>query len=216
MSQTPQPPQDHVPVIAQEAESARAAQGFSRAEFAARLGYDNTSRGCRKYQAFLGGDIEQEFILENLHRACGVDRSTVLLWLERSRHELQIARIEAEARAFRPHGVIKTERARPSPVFVAALTGSDRLRRVSLDFNADAPSFTAQMRAAIVKRVGENGEIPAFGRPVGFAINLTPYLAQHFDLEGNFIEETAQAVPPGTASVRIGRKGAEIAALLPA
>ncbi|HHL21886.1 MAG TPA: hypothetical protein ENJ52_10230 [Aliiroseovarius sp.] len=215
MTQTPDTRLNDHPVIAREAEAARAAQGFSRAQFVARLGYENIGRGCRKYQAFLNGNFEQAFILENLHRACGVDPTTVLLWLERSRHERQIARIEAEARAFRPHGVIKTERARPSPVFVAAFTGADRLRRVSLDFSADAPSFVAQMRAAIVKRVGENGEIPAFGRPVGFAINLTPWLAQHYDLEGNFIEETAQAVPPGRASVRIGRKGAEIAALLP-
>ncbi len=204
MTQTPDTPLNDRPVIAREAEAARAAQGFSRAQFVARLGYENVGRGYRTYQEFLDGHFEQAFILENLHRACGVDRTTVLLWLERSRHELQIARIEADARAFRPHGAIKTERALPSPIFVAALTGADRLRRVSLDFGAGAPSFVEQMRAAIPERVGENGEIPAFGKPVGFAINLTPWLAHHYDLEGNFIEETAQAAPLGTASVRLG------------
>ncbi len=198
-------------VIGEQAEHARKVQGLSRPEFVARLGYENIGRGCRKYAEFLEGKIEQKFILDGLPGACGVDLSTVQLWLEQSRHNIQISRL----RAFRPHGVIKTERERPLSIFIAAFTGACGRKHVAFDFGSDAPSFVAQVLAAIPRRAGESGVIPTFGRPTGIIINLTPFYARHYDLQGNFIEETAQAFYLGTTTMRIGGKAVELTALTP-
>jgi len=197
-------------VIAIEVEKARKAQGLSRPEFVARLGYGNIGRGCRRYMDFLEGNIAQQFILENLHKACGVDRPLVLLWLEQSLNSIAMARL----RTFRPHGIIKTERERPSPIFVAAFTGSADRKHVAFDFGAGAPSFVDQALAAIQRQVGEGGTIPAFGKPTGIIINLTPFYARHYDLEGNFIEEADRAFHLGTTTTTIGNKAANMAKIL--
>jgi len=193
-------------VVGDEAEKSRKDQGFSRPEFVARMGYENISRGCRKYMNFLGGEIEHEFIVENLHKACGVDHTTVLLWLEKSRHSVlessykaEMQRLKDKLRNFRPHGIITTEQERPSPVFAAAMTGSARLKHVALDFSLDSPSFVAQTLDVIPQRVGQHGTILAFGKPTGVIINLAPFYARRYDLQGNFIEEMNEAFHLGMA-----------------
>jgi hypothetical protein len=114
------------------------------------------------------------------------------------------SRQEAEAREkiwrenFCPHAIILTERTVPSPIFVAAMIGVEKLLRIDLDATQGPVSFVRQ----VLDRLPE--KVPAFGKPIGFVINYSPDTAVRFDSNGQPIETLDEAVRPGTAVLRLG------------
>ena len=122
------------------------------------------------------------------------------LALDQTVRELELAaKEEAEARDkiwrenFRPHAIILTERTVPSPIFVAAMIGVEKLLRIDLDATQGPVSFVRQ----VLDRLPEG--VPAFGKPIGFVINYSPDEAVRFDRNGQPIAILDEAVRPGTA-----------------
>ena len=101
-----------------------------------------------------------------------------------------------------PHGIIETEKTVPSPIFIAALTGSVNAKFVKLDATKKAFSFVQQMIDEIPNRVNPNGTIIAFGKPIGFVININPDYAIRYDLKGNKLEELNDSIQLGKAAIR--------------
>jgi hypothetical protein len=175
--------------------------GLSCGEFAKRLGYKNLAKGIRRIDALCEGDIEgTKQFLDALPQALETSAETVQLALDQTVRELELAeKQEAEARDkiwrenFRPHAIILTERTVPSPIFVAAMIGVEKLLRIDLDLTQGPVSFVRQA----VDRLPEG--VPAFGKPIGFVINYSPDKAVRFDRNGQPIAILDKAVRPGTA-----------------
>lgn len=198
-------------VIGRKAEECRIGLGLSRPDFVRLLGYENVGSGCRKYQAFLDGRVDHQFIVENLSRVCEETNDVVQSWLSETKGNMKKAtaaeeqkQFEIYIRRFRPYGVIETECRIPSPIFVAAFSGSPSWKLVKFDFEADT-SFVQQVRDIIPSRLGPQGDILAFGKPTGIIINLTPFYARRYDLDGLFLEELDQAFRVGTATMGNGK-----------
>jgi hypothetical protein len=180
--------------------------GLSPGEFAKRLGYKNIAKGIRRIDALCGGDIEgTKHFLHVLPQALETSAETVKIALDQTVRELELAKKqEADARdkiwreKFLPHAIILTEHTVPSPIFVAAMVGVERLLRIDIDATQGPVSFVRQMLDRLPERV------PAFGRTVGFVINYSPDQAVRFDPNGQPIATLDEAVRPGTAVLRLG------------
>ena len=104
---------------------------------------------------------------------------------------------EASAKAFRPHAIIATRRTVPSPIFVAALVGVEKILR--MDFDASRPEETYLDQ--VLRKIPDH--TIAFGRPIGVAINYAPNRAIRYDLKGKVIEELSLADRVGRATFSI-------------
>jgi hypothetical protein len=183
--------------------------GLSRGEFAKRLGYKNLAKGIRRIDALCDGDLEgTKHFLDVLPQALETSAEAVKLALEETVRELELAvKQEAEARDkiwrenFSPHAIVLTERTVPSPIFVAAMIGVEKLLRIDLDATQGPVSFVRQ----VLDRLPEG--VPAFGKPIGFVINYSPDKAVRFDRNGQPIAILDEAVRPGTAVLlRLGER----------
>jgi len=190
--------------------------GLSRRELVERLGYANLAKGCRRYEAFLAGDIEQRFLLAHLPSALSASASEFDAVLARSRKWLA-SRREREAeqteeewrRSFVPHGLFDTERTIPSPIFIAALIGPEKLKRFDFPAGANPLTYRSLMKRQLDRRLSENeGRMPAFGRITGFVVNYAFDRAVRFDLEGEPVGTLSRAVRLGEARLSVGRKSA--------
>ena len=119
---------------------------------------------------------------------------------------------EAEEAAWRavfvPHAVILTERERPTQIFVAAILGVDRLRRVDFDLTKSPGTFIHQVLDGLREKLArwKSDQIPTFGRPEGVVVNYSPDHAVRFDLGGDAIEVLDRAYRIGEASLSIGKR----------
>ena len=180
--------------------------GLSRGEFAKRLGYKNVAKGIRRIDALCEGDIEgTKQFLDVVPQALETSAETVKRALDQTVRELELAeKQEAEARDkiwrenFRPHAIILTEQTVPSPIFVAAMIGVEKLLCIDLDATQGPVSFVRQ----VLDRLPEG--VPAFGNPIGFVINYSPDKAVRFDRNGQPIAILDKAVRLGTAVVHLG------------
>jgi hypothetical protein len=179
---------------------------LSRGEFAKRLRYKNIAKGIRRIDALCDGDLEgTKQFLDVLPQALETSAETVKRALDQTVREIELAaKQEAEARDkiwlenFRPHAIILAERTVPSPIFVAALIGIEKLLRIDLDATQGPVSYVRQ----VLDRLPEG--VPAFGKPIGFVINYSPDQAVRFDRNGQPIAILDKAVRPGTAVLRLG------------
>ena len=112
--------------------------------------------------------------------------------------------------AFRPHAIIATDRSVPSPIFVAALIGVEKILRIDFDTSLPEETYVQQALAKLPEQT------IAFGRPTGVTVNYAPDRAVRYDLKGDPIETLTEAVRCGKAyltvppskkdmSVRIGK-----------
>jgi hypothetical protein len=93
------------------------------------------------------------------------------------------------------HAIILTERTVPSPIFVAAMIGVEKLLRIDLDATQGPVSFVKQ----VLYRLPEG--VPAFGKTAGFVINYSPDKEVRFDPNGKPIAILDKAARPGTATL---------------
>ena len=108
------------------------------------------------------------------------------------------AQAEAEWRAaFQPHAIIATDRSVPSPIFVAALIGVEKILRIDFDTSLPEATFVRQALAQLPEQT------IAFGRPIGVTINYAPDRAVRYDLNGDPIETLTAAVQCGMAYLTI-------------
>jgi hypothetical protein len=164
------------------------------------------AKGIRRIDVLCDGDLEgTKQFLDVLPHALETSAETVKRALDQTVREIEMAeKQEAEAcdqiwrENFCPHAVILTERTVPSPIFVAALIGVEKLLRIDLDATHGPVSFMKE----VLDRLPEG--VPAFGKTIGFVINYSPDKAVTFDPNGQPIAILDKAVCPGTAVLRLG------------
>ena len=152
------------------------------------------------------GDIDgTKQFLDALPQALETSADTVKRALDQTVRDIDLAeKQEAETRDklwqenFCPHAIILTEQTVPSPIFVAAMIGVEKLLRIDLDATEGPVSFVRQ----VLDRLPEG--VPGFGKPIGFVINYSPDKAVRFDPNGQPIAILDKAVRPGTAVVHLG------------
>ena len=125
--------------------------------------------------------------------------------------EAQRAQAEAGEQAYRrsfvPHLIIVPKRDRPSPLFVVALIGAEKILRRDFDLTSGPDTFVDQALAMVPTSVA------AWGETAGFTINFTPDHAEQFDVQGNAVATFSKAVRAGEADLTL-RNGRSIVGLL--
>lgn len=92
---------------------------------------------------------------------------------------------------FRARAIITTDRDVPSPIWLAAIVGVEKMLRLELDTSSPEAIYARQARAKLPRHA-----MP-FGRVVGFLVNYSPVRAVRFDLKGRPTETLAKAVECG-------------------
>ena len=183
--------------------------GLSRGELAKRLGYKNLPKGIRRMDVLCDGDVgETKQFLDVLPQALETSAETVKRALDQTVREIELAeKQEAEARDkiwrenFCPHAIILTERSVPSPIFVAAMIGVEKLLRIDLDATQGPVSFVRQ----VLDRLPEG--VPAFGKPIGFVINYCPDKQSGSIQTGNRSQFWIRPSVPGPPFSALGASG---------
>jgi hypothetical protein len=190
--------------------------GIRSGRLAARLGYRNISKGVRRLDQVCQGDlVGKEQLLGKLPGALGLPDDVVAAAIEETRQEVERARhaelerAEAEwRRRFRPHALITTERAVPSPMFIAIIVGPEALKRIDFDPALPVGVIHQQVQKAIQRRLDKDGRILAFGKATGYVLNWQPDRAERYDLAGNLLEVQERAERLGEGFLRF--RGREI------
>lgn len=193
--------------IASEIERKRLEAGLGREEFVRKLGYMDISEGLHRYGQFLDGRIDQPYILNEIPNVLSISMERIKELYEISRKELEELAQQEEQKwrdEFVPHGIIDTERSVPSPIFIVAVIGADRLKKVDLDLSKDPTTYPSQVMEEISKRVNDDGRIICFGKPIGFTINYSLNKAIKYDLAGNPIKEYDRPIRLGRATLSVG------------
>jgi hypothetical protein len=159
------------------------ALGISRSDLVHRLGYRDIGSGHKALTELLLTGVLTSHIAKHLANALEVDDALVEAVIgattRQKRDERRRRRVEIEQAylaSFRPHLQVQTERAVPSPIFIAALLTVARLRIVRLP--DEALTANDEARDGIIKDIiighwGENdGRVPAFGAIKGYVLVL--------------------------------------------
>ena len=140
--------------------------------------------GGRRIDALCEGDFEgTKQFLEALPQALETSAETVTLAFDQTVRQIELAeKRESEARDkiwrenFCPHAIILTERTVPSPIFVAAIIGVEKLLRIDLDLTQRPVSFVRR----VLDRLPEG--VIAFGKTVGFG-SIMPRIRRSGSIE---------------------------------
>jgi hypothetical protein len=180
--------------------------GLTQPELIRRCGYQNVPKGLRRLEQLRSGDFKKGGgLIDKLPAALEVPVDVIKQAVEDSQRYIREAEEAAWRAAFRPHGIIVTERQIPQPIFVAALIGVDVLLRLDFDLASAPATFVGQALDGLRHRLARwHGCLPAFGRATGLIINYSPDRAIRFDLEGKALENFDRAYRPGVAQFAIG------------
>jgi hypothetical protein len=167
--------------------------GLSRSELVRRARYKNISKGLRRLDELLAGNLAKATaLIKAFPEALDLPKEAVLQAVQDTLRQLEDRerrRSEAEDMAYRagfkPHAVILSERSIPWPMFVAAVIGVERILRIDFDPNATPLQFARLALQGVNRRAAEwSGVLPAYGKPIGFVVNYSPDSAVMFDLKG--------------------------------
>lgn len=206
-------------------------KNLSKKEVAQRLGYKNISKGIRRIDEFLQEATFNDHIINNLHNALDEPVDKVIEKLEETKREIaeEIKNKEEEKQMvkeekrknFKPFLYCVTEKKKPQPIFVAAISESYLLKKVSLsdNFNELSPK---QKKAAICNAIKEHyefiqnrwrGIVPAYGKILAYTLVPTfDYNEEDLPVytpRGELIEQPPrfyQEIELGVASASIGKK----------
>lgn len=188
---------------------------ISRCALARRCGYKNVTKGLRRIEELCHGHLELPDLIQALPSALELPPRVISVVIENTRQALALERKAAYAAAnaawraaFVPHAVVLIEHNVPHPIFVAAAFGVERLLRIELDTNQSDDTFALQAKSGLADKLASfrATSIPAFGRPTGFVVNLTPDRAIVHDLDGKPVRGLARAYCCGDAKLTINNK----------
>lgn len=163
-------------------------------------GYKNVSKGLRRLEALRAGYFSSSsFLVSALPAILDVDPKEIERAISDTEQHFEKAAEEAYRASFVPHAIIKTDRERPEPLFVAFAIGVNRLIRVDFDLDAGSITFPKQAIDGIAEKLAswKMNSLPAFGQPIGFFVNYSPTNAVEFDLKGNPLKKFNQSIRPG-------------------
>src|SRR6266496_5343716 len=166
------------------------ALGLTRQDVVRRAGYVNLSKGVRRLDALLAGDLHTtRGLIDLLPVALDVPVEVVTEAVEATKRELW-AREDAAYRAqFRPHAIILTEHERPTSITMAAFSSADRQLWVEFQSGSSHISYITQA----LKAARQRSPINFYGKAVGFIINYGPDNAIRYDLNGNPMDVLSSA-----------------------
>lgn len=156
---------------------------ISKKELAKRLGYQNTSKGIRRFDSFISEDYYNKNFTGSLHLALEVPEEEIDSRLRETEQEIRkdideqkARKTDIERRSFVPYLLCHTERRIPSPIFICAIMGSDRLKiqKLPLNFNSLSPEEKTAIRKKLIEETVNRFErgIPAFGQITFFTQRL--------------------------------------------
>ena len=197
--------------------------GLSRTDLVRRFGYRDLNSGHRALTGVLLTGIAPPFIQEKLADALQIDQElldAVLVATAQQIHDETrtqvLAREDAYRAAFRPHLQVATERRVPSPIFVAALLGTARLRIVPISDAAFAASEDHRdqiVKTTIIEHYREHrGQVPAFGAITAYLLVFwAGYDGVDFGLPFNVVGDLAGPMRkvPRLPEARLGVKRAD-------
>ena len=187
-----------------------AALGLKKSEVVQRWGYSSIAKGLRRFEDLLEGYfLPNEELLSRLAAAVELPLTDVKVAIAAKQNKLaQEAEVEkfqewlGWCASFVPHAILKTDRTRPSPIFVAAYIGPEKILRVDFDKNKTKNDWISDTVMKLPEKV------PAFGSVIGFYINYAPLYAVEYDLRGEPVQELNQAKRVGQSSISL--KGRDI------
>ena len=175
-----------------------------------RCGYRNTSKGLQHLQRIFDCHPKTNAsLLRNLPRGLEVSADVLAAAIKKSHDQIAEAEFAAWCRVFVPHAIICTEREIPEPIFVAALVGVAKLKRVDFDATLSSDDIHTLIQAEIARRQATSGTIVSFGKATGYVINWSVDHAERFDLYGQLIEKLPRPERLGVATLSV--KGRDIA-----
>jgi len=183
------------------------ALGLSRSGLVRRLGYQDLNAGHRALTELLMTGTTSPVIAPRLADALEIEPELIdqiLVATARQQQDEGRAQILKRERAyrdrFRPHLRVETECRVPSPIFVAALCTTARLRIVPT--SDEIWRATPEDRNDLLKRVirehfsTARGWVPAFGRITAYTAVLLPGygsdFGHHYDVDGNRVGSIRQ------------------------
>ena len=180
---------------------------LKRSQVVTALGYRNLNKGIRRLQELeesgFWSSKDQVRILVNTLQ---VGLITLLKALSATRRANRNERLQQEALAhenwvqsFVPHAFCIGDREIPSPIFVVAYMGADRILGIPFDISLPQQTWVEQILKVLPKQV------PAFGNVIGFVINYAPDKAIYYDRCGNQVKSTSKPHKLGKASLKIGK-----------
>jgi hypothetical protein len=164
-----------------------------------RWGYANTSKGMRRLgQLRTGQFIPDRQGMRALAYALEVPVEDLHKSIEATQHQLEQARKRSEEQEwrewcsrFQPHAILKTDQPRPSPIFVAAILGPERILRLDFELGRPPVTWPFQVSEQLPDRV------PASGKVIGFYLNYSPERAVEFDRAGRaWMEHKGRDITP--------------------
>jgi len=171
---------------------------LSRSDLIHRFGYSNDGSGHEALSATMLTGVVAPQLADHLADALEADKVVVgpvidatirqkrdearldhPLWkfqdvMRGKKRRLRVENERAHLASFRPHLQVRTERAVPSPIFVAALLTVARLRIVPLP--DEALTVNDEARDRIIKKIiidhrrENDGRVPAFGGIIGYVL----------------------------------------------
>lgn len=166
-------------------------QRIKRTELVYRLGYANMNKGLRALDGCIRDGFPHPFVIQNLPKALNVEASQLEKVLETTRQELLDEEEARERKNFAPHLWVITERASPTSITMAVITGLIK-KKVRLPKELPTLPFEEQLERVkgIVKYhyFIDEGQYPFFGKITGY------YFVHHFrenvrlDVKGNVVK----------------------------
>jgi hypothetical protein len=159
-------------------------KGIKKSVFVKRAGYSNISRGCKRFDSFMKGESYPDIIMKNLAASLEVPEKELNEVIAKSKMEMQrdIERSRAkqndiDRRNFSPCLYCHTERRIPSPIFVCAILGADRMKKIKLPkyFLILSDEERDAERRELIKEtmMRYEGIIPSFGSILCFTERLS-------------------------------------------
>jgi hypothetical protein len=159
------------------------ALGFSRTDLVRRLGYRELNSGHRALTELMLTGMLPPFIQKKLAAAVEVEPDLLDAVLAATAQELRdeagmrmVAKEQAYRAAFRPHLQVATARRVPSPIFIAAMLTTARLRCVPLPDDTFATATLSRdriIKALIIEHYrSRRGHVSAFGAITGYVLVL--------------------------------------------
>jgi hypothetical protein len=201
---------------------------LSRSDLVRRLRYIRIGKGHQALHTALITGVVPPQIAKHLAEALELDEpvvAAVIAATERQRRDeagkYLLVRESAYRAAFKPCLRTETDRARPEPIFIAAMIGTARLRHVGLPDEVWLGS--AEHRDRALKLVIQahyrdgGGWVAAFGTIIGYSAIVVPgYGADFgfaFDVDGNRVGGMRELARLGEATLGLKRGDTRLTAL---
>lgn len=183
--------------------------GLTKSAFIQRCGYTNITKGLKRLNGLLDGDITNtasKQLLAKLADALELEQSVVHDALSQCYRNIQneaAEQKEIQRINFKPNAYFLTKSKRPSQITLCGMTGGpERWLSIPLDLNQPPLSYVQQA----VQCVQKTPKVPFFGAVQGFVINFTPESSVCFDKYGNPINESSKTYSVGATTVTLSNK----------